>query len=143
LQLCEAPPHRRLQAACLVAWAAVSPGQVASRHPFPLLLGAGCQFALLMGRLILAHLTGEVEGLAGRMWPCLLPIASGLANALAGAPLPEPWLVWLNFSCAAALYVRFASSVADELCELLSIRVFSLAPRLRRSERARVARTDD
>ena len=117
------------QAGSLACWTALSPADVAATHIYPLLLGAGFQFSLLMGRLILAHLTHEQGGLlAASLWP-LLPFPLAALNAAAGAPVPEAAVVWLNLALGAGAYFAFASGVASEICELLGIRVFSLHKR--------------
>lgn len=112
-----------------MAWTALSPTDVAVSHIYPLLLGAGFQFSLLMGRLILAHLSHEQEGLLGGSLLALLPFPLAALNAAAGAPVPEAAMVWLNLGVGAAAYLRFSSAVASEICELLGIRVFSLHKR--------------
>ena len=55
-----------------------------THHAYPLLLGAGFQFSFLMGRLILAHLTHEQEGMLSAMFFALLPLPFAVANAWAG-----------------------------------------------------------
>ena len=125
------------QVACLLAWAAWSPGDVAWKHPFPLLLGFGFQFAYLMARLILAHLCDEHTGLIRYMWLVLLPLPFAVGNAAYarfvaadGQPLvPEVPLVWLNLAYATFMYVRFAMNITHDITAWLGIYCFTLRRR--------------
>lgn len=114
------------------AWAHFSPADVGHAHPHLFIAGFGCAFALLMGRLILAHLTGEGEDRpSGWRVLALLPLA--VANAAAPAllglpapPLPELWLLWAHLALTAWAYADFAAGVTGDICSLLRIRCFSL-----------------
>ena len=69
----------------MVAWAALSPEDVAYAQPYLFLLGCGFQFALLMGRIILGHLCDEHDGMLAAMWQSLAPLPLAVANAASGA----------------------------------------------------------
>jgi len=119
----------------LFLWAAVSPTDVAWRAPFPLLLGAGFQFSLLMGRIILGHLCDEHQGMVAAMWTALLLLPFAIANALSArllagdTLLPELWFVWGNAAFGMFAYVHFAMGVTTDITELLGIKCFSLVPK--------------
>ena len=115
--------------ALMVAWAVLSPEyHVVSEHPYLFLLGCGFQFALLMGRIILGHLCEERRGMMAAMWLSLATLPLGVANAAAGAVLPEIYFLYLNAAYGIAVYVHFAMGVTDEITTLLGIKCFSLPP---------------
>lgn len=68
----------------MVAWAYASPSDVAYTQPYLFHLGCGFQFALLMGRIILAHLCEEHAGMRTAMWLSLAPLPLAVANAVSG-----------------------------------------------------------
>ena len=114
----------------MLSWAALSPEQyVVAEQPYLFLLGCGFQFALLMGRIILGHLCEERRGMMAAMWLSLATLPLGVANAAAGAPLPEIYFLWLNSIYGIAVYVHFAMGVTDEITTLLGIKCFSLPKR--------------
>lgn len=137
--------------ACAAAWAALSPDRVAATRPFPFLLGVlAPQFAHLMGRLILHHLSGGEGGppaLARPCWAALAPLPLAVLNAARGGALrrarsagggsggiaawppavPELAAVALASLWGWAVYGRFAARLAADLCALLRVRCFSLA----------------
>ena len=127
----------------------LSPANVAHTSPFLLLAAGGFPFALLMGIIILAHLTGERSSLMRSMWLAVAPMLPVLLNAswpavvhrlrsggsagstdvLTSAPVSEPLALAAAAVIGAAMYCRFAAGVADEIGALLGIRCFSLARR--------------
>jgi hypothetical protein len=81
----------RAQLGLMVAWAVLSPTDVAYTQPYLFLLGCGFQFSLLMGRLILAHLCDERVGMRAAMYRSLVPLPFAVANAVSGACMPMLW----------------------------------------------------
>jgi hypothetical protein len=120
--------------ACLLAWSAWSPTDVAGTQPYVLLLGFGMQFAYLMARLILAHLCDEHTRLIRAMWRVLIPLPLAVGNAAYarfvaadGQPLvDENALLWFNCVYATFMYVRFAMNVTHDITAWLGIYCFSL-----------------
>jgi hypothetical protein len=93
----------------MVAWAVLSPTDISFTHPYVFLLGCGFQFALMMGRIILAHLCDEHAGMRRAMWFALAPLPFAVANAASGACvqsaagvrmrwLPPRWLALMSSS---------------------------------------------
>ena len=110
----------------MIAWAALSPGDVAYTQPYLFLLGCGFQFSLLMGRIILGHLCEEHAGMLRAMAWALAPLPLAVANAAAGAPVPERWLLLGNCVYGAGAYLDFAMGVTKEITALLGIKCFTL-----------------
>jgi ethanolaminephosphotransferase len=119
----------------VTTWALLSPSDILATQPHLVLIGAGCSFGYMVGRLVLAHLTVTPKGLKTGMCKSLvfLPFAIGnalSAQVLGGKPLVNEFVVLLAFvAFEILLYLRFASGVINEISTALGIYCFQLGKR--------------
>ncbi|GJP49631.1 hypothetical protein CLOM_g8817 [Closterium sp. NIES-68] len=119
-----------------VSWAVLSPSAIFPRHAHFFFLALCFSFALMVGRMILAHLTRESEGLLPSMLQPLLFLTIALINAAwphltrgtspgpLQAPLPELPLLLLYVAHTGYLYGHFAVCVCYDICNTLGIYTF-------------------
>lgn len=125
----------------IVLWSNISPSDVIGTRPHLLILGTGFAFALLVGRLILAHLCDEHEGLLRNMYTPLAVLPLALANAFSaqlrgGKPLvDEQWLLLAFVAHTGLAYAHFAHGLIRDICACLNIYAFRIGkPQLRHED---------
>ncbi|KAJ2078266.1 hypothetical protein H4R24_004600 [Coemansia sp. RSA 988] len=114
----------------VVVWLAVSP-DVRCNHLVLFLSFVGFAFSYIVGRVIVAHLTGAPFPKLNRMH---IPIFVGTANALAptfgAAKLfdahNEVVLIWFCLAYTGAQYAHFALEVIDTICNYLDINCLTI-----------------
>ncbi|PIA14151.1 Choline/ethanolaminephosphotransferase [Coemansia reversa NRRL 1564] len=114
----------------VVVWLAVSP-DVRSNHLVLFLGFVGFAFSYIVGRVIVAHVTGAPFPKLNRMH---IPIFVGTANALAptfGAAKifdahNEVVLIWVCLAYTGAQYAHFALEVIDTICSYLDINCLTI-----------------
>ncbi|CAI5460089.1 unnamed protein product [Closterium sp. Yama58-4] len=120
-----------------VAWAVLSPSAIVPTHSHFFFLALCFSFALIVGRMILAHLTRESEGLLVAMLQPLFFLTVALINAAwpyftrstassgpLQTPLPEFPLLLLYVAHTGYMYAHFAVGVCYDICNTLGIYTF-------------------
>lgn len=116
----------------VTTWGLLSPSDILQSQPHLLMVGSGFAFGYMVGRMILAHLCDEPEGLKTGMCVSLLFLPLAIANALSasllgGSPLIEERRVLIGYSLfTTSLYMHFAVSVIHEITNALGIHCFRI-----------------
>ncbi|KAJ2055905.1 hypothetical protein GGI17_006463 [Coemansia sp. S146] len=116
--------------ASMVVWLAASPN-VLHQHLVLFLMFAGFAFSYIVGRVIVAHVTGAPFPKLNRMH---VPIFFGTANAI--APMlglakmfdgeNEVVLIWICLAYTALQYAHFALEVINTICAYLDINCLTI-----------------
>ncbi|KAJ2807649.1 hypothetical protein H4R21_000391 [Coemansia helicoidea] len=118
----------------VVVWLHHSP-DVRTQHLVLFLNFVGFAFSYIVGRVIVAHVTGAPFPKLNRMH---IPIFLGTANSLApalgltklfGGP-SEVLLIWICLVYTAAQYAHFALEVIDTICSFLDINCLTIKHKL-------------
>ncbi|KAD7479895.1 hypothetical protein E3N88_03031 [Mikania micrantha] len=108
----------------------MSPSDLMGNYPHMVVMGTGLAFGFLVGRMILAHLCDELQGLKTGMSMSLFYLPLAIANTLTtrindGIPFVDEKWVLLGFCIyTAALYLHLATSVIHEITTALGIYCF-------------------
>ncbi|KAI8319250.1 Choline/ethanolaminephosphotransferase [Martensiomyces pterosporus] len=114
----------------VIIWLNASP-VILSEHLVLFLLFVGFAFSYIVGRVIVAHVTGAPFPKLNRMH---IPVFLGTANALAPHVgltkvfdgQSEVYLVWVCLAYTAAQYAHFALEVIDTICSYLDINCLTI-----------------
>ncbi|KAL8247512.1 hypothetical protein R6Q59_008728 [Mikania micrantha] len=110
----------------------MSPSDLMGNYPHMVVMGTGLAFGFLVGRMILAHLCDELQGLKTGMSMSLFYLPLAIANTLTtrindGIPFVDEKWVLLGFCIyTAALYLHLATSVIHEITTALGIYCFRI-----------------
>eukprot|EP00271_Cylindrocystis_brebissonii_P015759 TRINITY_DN38760_c0_g1_i1.p1 TRINITY_DN38760_c0_g1~~TRINITY_DN38760_c0_g1_i1.p1 ORF type:complete len:435 (-),score=-1.29 TRINITY_DN38760_c0_g1_i1:711-2015(-) len=130
-------------------WFELFPSESSLHHPFLRLFAIGLAFAVIVGRLILARLVEEYDGLLLALWMPSLSLALGVGSTFVGrlrqvpgnydgaATRPnEYWILVAHFLFTFLLYCHFVQGVIYEICVAQNIYCFRLGKRKRKEAKA-------